>query len=397
MLPDLNLASPTPSSDDVEEQPRKGKPGRKPQPPNPALRKAQNRAAQKAFRKRRIEHMKQLEQDVGGYKGENMRLREENRELTLRVEDLSKEIRILKGLLGQEAQRRREAREKALNEANQTNKTFDLSQFQTNYANVPGLASGVESMSINIPATDDMSLPLFDNLAYPDLTGLDSTLFDNMAPLPPPPLLTNQAMQQASPSPDMLFLTPGAPKSPLNNVAGSAGTPGVQRSITTNPALFTNPNLVLETPGPAHLPQPIYEQYEELRGRILFLCKQFNTVIAPPTALQQLVPHDPRINLIPTAGSRDKLIVHQDSYDLTDCLSILMSSARYLGGDISDKRQWAFADVWCERYHFLVTGVTWNGRHERRWGGNHTSREPEPKQEEKEWVGQGGQIMLQQS
>ncbi|ORY05465.1 hypothetical protein K493DRAFT_296511 [Basidiobolus meristosporus CBS 931.73] len=43
------------------EPPQKKKPGRKPNPASPALRKAQNRAAQRAFRERKEKHLKELE------------------------------------------------------------------------------------------------------------------------------------------------------------------------------------------------------------------------------------------------------------------------------------------------------------------------------------------------
>ncbi|ORX84062.1 hypothetical protein K493DRAFT_387591 [Basidiobolus meristosporus CBS 931.73] len=45
----------------VEQLPQKKKPGRKPNPASPAVRKAQNRAAQRAFRERKERHLKELE------------------------------------------------------------------------------------------------------------------------------------------------------------------------------------------------------------------------------------------------------------------------------------------------------------------------------------------------
>ncbi|KAK9679646.1 hypothetical protein K7432_016203 [Basidiobolus ranarum] len=49
------------SSPPADQPPQKKKPGRKPNPASPALRKAQNRAAQRAFRERKERHLKELE------------------------------------------------------------------------------------------------------------------------------------------------------------------------------------------------------------------------------------------------------------------------------------------------------------------------------------------------
>src|SRR5438132_370648 len=44
--------------------PQRKKPGRKPNPASPALRKAQNRAAQRAFRERKERHLRDLEDTI---------------------------------------------------------------------------------------------------------------------------------------------------------------------------------------------------------------------------------------------------------------------------------------------------------------------------------------------
>lgn len=81
-------------SDDTSTSPRchaKKKPGRKPNPASPALRKAQNRAAQRAFRERKERHIMELE-------GESKQLREQRDELLIE----NKALRSSVGVLGQE-------------------------------------------------------------------------------------------------------------------------------------------------------------------------------------------------------------------------------------------------------------------------------------------------------
>lgn len=81
-------------SDDPSTPPRchaKKKPGRKPNPASPALRKAQNRAAQRAFRERKERHIMELE-------SESKQLREQRDELLIE----NKALRSSVGVLGQE-------------------------------------------------------------------------------------------------------------------------------------------------------------------------------------------------------------------------------------------------------------------------------------------------------
>lgn len=75
------------------------KPGRKPNPASPALRKAQNRAAQRAFRERKERHMKDLESDIRGIKDHRDRLLHENEKMSSENEILKAENWYLKGIV----------------------------------------------------------------------------------------------------------------------------------------------------------------------------------------------------------------------------------------------------------------------------------------------------------
>lgn len=75
------------------------KPGRKPNPASPALRKAQNRAAQRAFRERKERHMKDLESNIRGIKDHRDRLLQENEKMSSENEILKAENWYLKGIV----------------------------------------------------------------------------------------------------------------------------------------------------------------------------------------------------------------------------------------------------------------------------------------------------------
>lgn len=75
------------------------KPGRKPNPASPALRKAQNRAAQRAFRERKERHMKDLETNIRGIREHRDKLLQENQTLSTDNEILKAENWYLKGIV----------------------------------------------------------------------------------------------------------------------------------------------------------------------------------------------------------------------------------------------------------------------------------------------------------
>lgn len=75
------------------------KPGRKPNPASPALRKAQNRAAQRAFRERKERHMRELEIAIKQIREQRDKLHVENEQLKADQEIMRSENWYLKGIV----------------------------------------------------------------------------------------------------------------------------------------------------------------------------------------------------------------------------------------------------------------------------------------------------------
>jgi hypothetical protein len=75
------------------------KPGRKPNPASPALRKAQNRAAQRAFRERKERHMRELEIAIKQIREQRDKLHIENEQLKADQEIMRSENWYLKGIV----------------------------------------------------------------------------------------------------------------------------------------------------------------------------------------------------------------------------------------------------------------------------------------------------------
>lgn len=75
------------------------KPGRKPNPASPALRKAQNRAAQRAFRERKERHMRELEITIKHVREQRDKLHTENEKFKADQEIMRSENWYLKGIV----------------------------------------------------------------------------------------------------------------------------------------------------------------------------------------------------------------------------------------------------------------------------------------------------------
>lgn len=92
---------PKPVTEQQQEKPVKirKKPGRKPNPASPALRKAQNRAAQRAFRERKERHLRELEASLKQVREQRDKLSHENEQLKSENDILKSENWYLKGIV----------------------------------------------------------------------------------------------------------------------------------------------------------------------------------------------------------------------------------------------------------------------------------------------------------
>jgi hypothetical protein len=66
------------------------------------------------------------------------------------------------------------------------------------------------------------------------------------------------------------------------------------------------------------------------------------------------IPHDPRIDLIPAAHMRDRMILFRDLFDLDDCFRCLLSGSVFHGGDPAVAGNWQLPVEFFEKYWFLT-------------------------------------------
>jgi hypothetical protein len=70
-------------------------------------------------------------------------------------------------------------------------------------------------------------------------------------------------------------------------------------------------------------------------------------------ALQRVIPHDHRIDYIPSAAIRDRMIIFQDYYNIDDCFEFLTLNTVFKGGDVRDSRNWVVDPKYSMKYWFI--------------------------------------------
>jgi hypothetical protein len=70
-------------------------------------------------------------------------------------------------------------------------------------------------------------------------------------------------------------------------------------------------------------------------------------------ALQRVIPHDIRIDYIPGAAIRDRLILFQDYYNADECFQALIQSTIFIGGDVRDAQNWKTDPGYTMKFWFV--------------------------------------------
>jgi len=65
------------------------------------------------------------------------------------------------------------------------------------------------------------------------------------------------------------------------------------------------------------------------------------------------VPHDSRIDIVPGAGMRDRMIIFRDLYDANELFTVLLESSFFLGGQIGDPDCWYVPPSFLKKFWYL--------------------------------------------
>ncbi|KAG2200564.1 hypothetical protein INT47_012350 [Mucor saturninus] len=362
------------------------KPGRKPNPASPALRKAQNRAAQRAFRERKERHMRELEIAIKQIREQRDKLHSENEQFKADQEIMRSENWYLKGIV----------------------LTLQLVCFQHNlvipqhgpYINEQALTvlaqSIPESISTYISVNANNKLPIPPKLfghthtmkqrdrylssgsivitkggihAVPDVCNSPQQETGDSTPAPmteSTPTETSTTTLEGTFSPDVptdenlvhpfdereTSIPPLSPGS-VRSDSESRESPILNSLHTNSNSNIPKPVMLTEEPLTSNLAAV---QALRLRLRLQSACVRMDAApfAIQPTILQLTIPHDPRIDLIPTAHMRDRMILFRDQFDLDDCFRCLLGHSVFHGGDPAVAANWQLPPEFFEKYWFLT-------------------------------------------
>ncbi|KAL7334305.1 hypothetical protein PS15p_203090 [Mucor circinelloides] len=79
-----------------------------------------------------------------------------------------------------------------------------------------------------------------------------------------------------------------------------------------------------------------------------------SSVRLQPTILQLAIPHDPRIDLVPTPHMRDRMIIFRDQMDYDRCFALLLNGALYHGGDPTMSASWELPAEFFSEFWYLA-------------------------------------------
>lgn len=355
---------PPPPGFDMNGQPiriRK-KPGRKPNPASPALRKAQNRAAQRAFRERKERHLKDLETTIRNLREQRNTATRELNDMKSHLESYKAETWYLKGVV------------------------LTL-QFICMHHNIqipthsPYLS---EEALAKMAQTAPHAIEAYVNSYTRNNTNLKSTMSYHFVDKQ----MHNQPMNSSSPmssqfetntqedehgdndnyesgsenDESMDFIHENSEERNVKKEENNQ-TDWLDQGVKSNQQ--TEETRIQQTIENALAEPPIssVEAIQHIRLKLGVQSTISNnsaitdqaTARLKPTILQLAIPHDSRIDLVPTPHMRDRMIIFRDQMDYDRCFAMLLNEAVYHGGDPTMSESWELpADFFSEFWYLTI-------------------------------------------
>ncbi|KAG2181298.1 hypothetical protein INT43_008881 [Umbelopsis isabellina] len=346
------------------------RPGRKPNPQSPAIRKAQNRAAQRAFRERKERHLKDLEGTINGLRQQRAQMARELSACRDNLEAFRAENWYLKGVM-------------------LTLQFVCLQKHMSIPPHSPYLdEESLRKMAQSIPHAIDAYVTAYtkNNMAYkPNLGTENNFKVPAESSLSPSAFSMSNDNRSSFDSPELVrdFTPERSSRSeheqPLFDEIKPEPSDDTDMLINPEPmddeAVKQEQHLLEEdiqstgrgvsTPKPAVNARNIEPSMSAVaaiqRIRLqLRVQKAFSDhagqpeLNIQPTILQLSIPHDPRIDLIPTSHMRDRMIIFRDQFDLDECFALLLRGAVCHGGDPTKAEAWELPAEFFKRYWFLT-------------------------------------------
>ncbi|GJE84655.1 bZIP transcription factor [Phanerochaete sordida] len=394
-----------------------GRPGRKKNPNSQAARRDQNRIAQREFRLRKQQRIRDLEASVeilSGGKDEALnQLRKIMKDLMQENQVLRQLLRSLSNFIGDGAGGLLPKLGWDMNDfnnfVNRSETDTAWESYQRHKREEPQSQTSGSSGSQKRPAEDDTSArskrarpgesPADGDRDYPLLVPVNSAV---------PPIPANGLYPQPSrnshdtnmfndlmrgPSGSPMFVPPTSPpNAPFAGGSGSStmGGGGYSASPYTMPSMNVNvdpalPGMSLVTnnatmPAPRAAPKAAQQQHASAASPTdddqdpkrheaykliqyhLDNYKRNSAYCLPsslrPTLVQRTVPHESVIDSILHPELRDRMILLRGRFDLVDCLHDYRTAITIHGDDVLAHSNWEISESWLQRYKFLVDPAT---------------------------------------
>ncbi|KAG2213146.1 hypothetical protein INT47_011295, partial [Mucor saturninus] len=339
------------------------KPGRKPNPPSAAQRKAQNRAAQRAFRERKRREMRDAETSVKRcMHARDMAIRESER-LQRRLDELQYETNYLKGYV------------LTLKMACIANKVHIPKFWDTGVTDAIGADELTFSKTKNVPQQLEFFLDKKMNIV--GLTEEDTLVSSLSATSPPSSVLSSPESSSLSSEDDDFdmnqHLATIAPQLAnhlensflqqlLNtdlvgeNHLSNCGVTDIDQVLdpkTGQPRTTTESNIPFTVSPNKKLLPPMTPIDAIRQMRSIRNLAHGTRALFTPTELQSSIRHDTRIDVVPGAALRDLMILYQDFYDANELFAYLAESSVFLGGEVGNPDAWFVPPSFYKRYWFL--------------------------------------------
>jgi hypothetical protein len=358
-----------PAGYDVNGQPiriRK-KPGRKPNPASPALRKAQNRAAQRAFRERKDRHLKDLETTIRNLREQRNNATRELNAVKANLESYKAESWYLKGVVltlqficmhhniqipTHSPYLAEDALDKIAQTAPHAIEAY-VNSYTKNNTNLKSTMSYHFVNTENDESNERKERQLSTTGSYEDEQDHDEDMdgdeegegeegyYENYNSPPPPPSV----------------------KPSVKNEEDNSRLDWLKQLDNTPPAYSpTSPQHQPNQPKQQHEAIPPTSSLDAIQQIRLKLGVQSalndsddQAAVSglKPTILQLAIPHDPRIDLVPTPHMRDRMIIFRDQMDYDRCFTMLLNGAVYHGGDPTMSGSWELPEDFFSEFWYL--------------------------------------------
>jgi len=399
-----------------------GKPGRKKNPNSQAARRDQNRIAQREFRLRKQQRIRDLEASVeilSGGKDEALgHLRKILKDLMHENQVLRDLLRSLSSFIGEGAGGLLPKLGWDLNDFNnfinkgETDAAWESYQRHKQGDAPNSSTSGSQNVSSHKRSSEDDPLGLrpkrqrgmddqngdgeaADSFSNPIIVPLNSAsansngLYATTATTRPShdSALLNEFLRGSSAGSPM-FMSPSSPATgsyatpSSHNVSSSYSAPYMQSSmnvsadnaisplpIVGNSTVSVQQQRVAPTPpSQASLDEDVLEPKKDDAYKLVHYhldnYKRNSQYCLPsslrPTLVQRTVPHESVIDAILHPELRDRMILLRGRFDLVDCLHDYRKAVTIHGDDVLAHSNWEISETWLQRYKYLVDQATLN-------------------------------------